>query len=211
MCCNGTTDLRQEGNYPCAVHQGLLASMHAAGGPLQAVGHVAGSNRAIASPLIQIAGEASILTNSTLTIDSAFAVHVRGRGFALAGYCSKIVSPVVTKMRGGPVLGALSVMDTDTESQLSYASGPKSIKPTVKVAWKGGKKVSGFTMAYLGCNCMWIRRLNIALQVDEENFLHMQEEYYRLKQAEKANEETMRQYVLFCHCGAYMSGRQPLI
>ncbi len=31
------------------------------------------------------------------------------------------------------------------------------------------------------------------LQVDEENFLHMQEEYYRLKQAEKANEETMRQ------------------
>lgn len=33
------------------------------------------------------------------------------------------------------------------------------------------------------------------LQVDEENFLHMQEEYYRLKQAEKANEDTMRQYV----------------
>lgn len=31
------------------------------------------------------------------------------------------------------------------------------------------------------------------LQVDEENFLHMQEEYYRLKQTEKANEETMRQ------------------
>ena len=30
-------------------------------------------------------------------------------------------------------------------------------------------------------------------QVDEENFLHMQEEYYRLKQTEKANEETMRQ------------------
>ncbi len=34
-----------------------------------------------------------------------------------------------------------------------------------------------------------------ALQVDEENFLHMQEEYYKLKRAEKANEDTMRQYV----------------
>lgn len=111
-------------------------------------------------------------------------------------------------MRGGLVLGALSVMDTDTESQLSYASGPKSIKPTVKVAWKGGKKVKRFTMACLSCTFKWIRRLNIALQVDEENFLHMQEEYYRLKQAEKGNEETMRQYVLCCHCGAYMSGRQ---
>lgn len=31
------------------------------------------------------------------------------------------------------------------------------------------------------------------LQVDEETFLHMQEEYFRLKQTEKANEETMRQ------------------
>ncbi|KAL3139703.1 hypothetical protein ABBQ38_004013 [Trebouxia sp. C0009 RCD-2024] len=72
-------------------------------------------------------------------------------------------------MKGGPVLRQVSMMDNDTESQLSYASGPKSIKPTVKVAWRGGKKV------------------------DEENFLHMQEEYYRLKQAEKANEETMRQ------------------
>ena len=44
-------------------------------------------------------------------------------------------------MRRGPILGPVSVMDTDTESQLSYASGPKSIKPTVKVAWRGGKKV----------------------------------------------------------------------
>lgn len=35
----------------------------------------------------------------------------------------------------------MNIMDMDTESQLSYASGPKSIKPTVKVAWKGGKKV----------------------------------------------------------------------
>ncbi|KAL0055976.1 hypothetical protein WJX82_006293 [Trebouxia sp. C0006] len=72
-------------------------------------------------------------------------------------------------MKRGPVLASLSIVDTDTESQLSYASGPKSIRPTVKVAWKGGKKV------------------------DEENFLHMQEEYYKLKRAEKANEDTMRQ------------------
>lgn len=37
------------------------------------------------------------------------------------------------------------------------------------------------------------------LQVDEENFLHMQEEYFRLKQEEKSNEEVMRQYVLVAH------------
>ena len=40
---------------------------------------------------------------------------------------------------GRPVLEAVSVMDT--ESEVSYASGPKSIKPTVKVVWRGGKKV----------------------------------------------------------------------
>lgn len=41
--------------------------------------------------------------------------------------------------RGRPVLEAVSVVDT--ESELSYASGPKSVKPTVKVVWRGGKKV----------------------------------------------------------------------
>ena len=40
-----------------------------------------------------------------------------------------------------------------------------------------------------------IKQPTAALQVDEENFLHMQEEYYKLKRAEKANEDTMRQYV----------------
>lgn len=41
--------------------------------------------------------------------------------------------------RARPVLEAVSVLDT--ESELSYASGPKSVKPTVKVVWRGGKKV----------------------------------------------------------------------
>ena len=45
-------------------------------------------------------------------------------------------------MRKELVLGVRNVSDTETESQVSYASGPKSIKPTVKAAWKGGKKVS---------------------------------------------------------------------
>ena len=42
--------------------------------------------------------------------------------------------------------------------------------------------------------------MSLSLQVDEENFLHMQKEYFKLKQAEKANEDTMRQYVLQASC-----------
>ena len=97
-------------------------------------------------------------------------------------------------MKRGPVLASLSIVDTDTESQVSYASGPKSIRPTVKVAWKGGKKVERHKHAVLGRYSL-MKLPTAALQVDEENFLHMQEEYYKLKRAEKANEETMRQYV----------------
>ena len=91
------------------------------------------------------------------------------------------------------VPGARNVSDTETESQVSYASGPKSIKPTVKAAWKGGKKVNA-TARPAARQHNTDMTLNVAvLQVDEENFLHMQEEYYRLKQTEKSNEETMRQ------------------
>ena len=46
-------------------------------------------------------------------------------------------------LKRGPALATLaSVVDTDTESQLSYASGAKSVKPVIKAAWKGGNKVS---------------------------------------------------------------------
>ena len=51
--------------------------------------------------------------------------------------------------RGRPVLEPVSAMDT--ESELSYASGPKSIKPTVKVVWRGGKKV----MCTFDSFCFW--------------------------------------------------------
>lgn len=54
----------------------------------------------------------------------------------------KMQSSPLHGMQRGAVLGVLvSGADTDTDSQLSYASGAKSIKPVVKVAWKGGKKV----------------------------------------------------------------------
>ena len=53
-----------------------------------------------------------------------------------------MLSSPVNNVKHGAVLGVLaSAADTDTESQLSYASGARSIKPVVKVAWKGGKKV----------------------------------------------------------------------
>ena len=63
---------------------------------------------------------------------------------------SSIPTPTAARMKRGPVLASLSIVDTDTESQLSYASGPKSIGPTVKVAWKGGKKVKRHNHAVLG-------------------------------------------------------------
>ena len=95
--------------------------------------------------------------------------------------------------RERPVLEPVSAMGT--ESELSYASGPKSIKPTVKVVWRGGKKVMCTCQQAFAFGLRLPDTTSAVLQVDEENFLHMQEEYYRLKQAEKANEETMRQYV----------------
>ncbi|KAK9810202.1 hypothetical protein WJX72_006558 [[Myrmecia] bisecta] len=60
-------------------------------------------------------------------------------------------------------------MESFPSLQVSYASGPKSIKPAIRPAWKGNKKV------------------------DEESFLNMQQDYLRLKKAEKATEEKMRQ------------------
>ena len=97
-------------------------------------------------------------------------------------------------IKRGAVLGVLaSGADTDTDSQLSYASGAKSIKPVVKVVWKGGKKVTqSCTCGTQPCMSSHTTTYTVS-QVDEENFLHMKEEYYRLKQTEKANEETMRQ------------------
>lgn len=54
--------------------------------------------------------------------------------------------------RGRPVLKAVSVVDT--ESELSYASGPKTVKPTVKVVWRGGKKViSTYDIFDCGMQC----------------------------------------------------------
>lgn len=99
----------------------------------------------------------------------------------------------LANLKRGPVLATLaSVVDTDTESQLSYASGAKSTKPVIKAAWKGGKKVS-VASNIRNFRLSGVVKAHTVLQVDEENFLHMQEEYYRLKQAEKANEEIMRQ------------------
>ena len=119
--------------------------------------------------------------------------HIPGcRSPVYAGCCAcETKGPCI--MRNELVLGARNVSDTETESQVSYASGPKSIKPTVKAAWKGGKKVNAIARPAAQWHSTGVTLIVAVLQVDEENFLHMQEEYYRLKQTEKSNEETMRQ------------------
>ena len=79
-----------------------------------------------------------------------FVRYVTRRSFAQVVCLSSIRTPTAARMKRGSVLASLSIVDTDTESQLSYASGPKSIRPTVKVAWKGGKKVKRHNHAVLG-------------------------------------------------------------